>query len=73
MVAVWIILGFLVGVIFNTIWALVLGAKCTGCSVTEFLTYCDAVTSAKSEKNITHQPVSMDIVYEDYAETLTIE
>lgn len=73
MVVVWIILGFLAGAIFDTIFGLILGAKSTKCSLKEYLTYACASLDAKSEKNITQQAVSTDIVYEDYTEKLTLE
>ena len=73
MVAVWIILGFLAGVIFNTICCLILGAKFTSCSLKEYLTYTGASMCAKSEKNITQQAVSVDIDYMDHTEKLTLE
>lgn len=70
---VWIILGFLAGVIFNTIFSVIIGAKFTRCSLKEYLTYTGASMYAKSEKNITQQAVSTDIDYEDYTEKLTLE
>ena len=73
MVAVWIILGFLAGVIFNTICGVIIGAKSARCSIKEYMTYVCACSDAKSEKNRTQQAVSTDIVYEDYTETLTLE
>ena len=73
MVAVWIILGFLAGVIFSTISSIISGAKFTRCSIKEYLTYTSASVCAKSEKNITQQAVSVDIDYMDHTEKLTLE
>lgn len=74
MVAVWIILGFLAGGIFNTTLGLMLGMRRTKCSsLKEYTTYASAAVQAKSEKNETNQPVSAEINYADYSETLELK
>lgn len=74
MVAVWIILGFLAGFIAS--W--VLGyANCLRNgkfkSINEIKTYAAAAFEAKKAKNETNQPVSVEINYTDYSETLELK
>ena len=74
MVAVWIILGFLASVPFVIFVGLKLGAKATGLSVKEYLESVSAILyGVNKKKNRTQQVLSMEIVYEDHIETLTLE
>ena len=73
MVAVWIILGFLAGVIFDTVVGLIYGMRTAKCSLNEYLTYAGASVKVKGKKNRTQQAVSTDINYGDYSEKLTLE